>query len=182
MTPFQEGLYRLIQDARKESNAFTTSEEDRGGDMQKIVKFSQQWDYKSKYDKLLEEYEDVKRQYERDKVLIAKKATQHVIKEIVPIMDQVFTLRFNVDEKSSLGRGTQLILDNLEQIFTRRKGGIIRPKIGDELDPKQHKAIAAEEVPGHRYNTIAEVYRYGYYILGAVIREAEVKVRCGTKT
>ena len=181
MTPFQEELYRLFQDARKESNAFTSVEEDQGGDLQKIVRFAKKWDFKSKYDKLLEEKEAAKLKYDRDKLVIAKKATQYVVRELVLIIDQVFILQSNTENNSPLGKGIQLMLDNLEQILLRRKGGIIRPSIGEELDPTKHKAISAEEVPGHRGNTISEVYRYGYYVLGIIIREAEVKVKCGSK-
>lgn len=180
MTPFQEELYRLFQDARKESNAFTSVEEDQGGDLQKIVRFAQKWDFKIKYDKLIEERDAAKLKYERDKLVIAKKATQYVIRELIPIIDQMFILQSNVEKNSPLEKGVQLVLDNAEQILLRRKGGIIRPSIGEELDPAKHKAISAEEVPGHRGNTISEVYRYGYFVLGTIIREAEVKVKCGS--
>jgi len=181
MTPFQEELYRLFQDARKETNAFTSAAEDQGGDLQKIVKFAEKWDFKSQHDKLAEEKTALQKKYDRDKLLIAKKATQYVIRELCPIIDQVFILQNNVEKNGPLDRGTLLMLENLERILTQRKGGIIRPKIGDELDPAKHKAIAAEEIAGHRGNTISEVCRYGYFVLGTVIREAEVKVRCGTK-
>lgn len=181
MTPFQETLYRLLQDSRKESNAFTSLEEDSGNDLQKIVAFSKEWDFKSKYDLLSKEHESLKHRSEKEKLVIAKKATQYVIKELVPIIDQLFILQNNVEKNSPQDKGLQLIIENLEQILVRRKGGIIRPQVGDELDPQKHKAIAAEEVPNQRGTVVSEVYRYGYQVLGAIVREAEVKVRCGIK-
>ena len=39
-----------------------------------------------------------------------------------------------------------------------------------------------QEIRDNAGNTISEIYRYGYFVLGQVIREAEVKVKCGIKT
>ena len=50
MTPFQEDLYRLIQDVRNSTSPFTSAEEDAGSDVQLIVKFSNKWDFKGNYD------------------------------------------------------------------------------------------------------------------------------------
>lgn len=181
MSPFQEELYRLVQDARKESTAFTTAEQDAGSDVQKILKFAQKWDFKQKYDEQFKELETLKKQYEQEKLILARKATKDILKELLPVIDQLQSLSKSLEESSpgsTLERGIKLILSNIEDILTRRKGGVIRPKLGEELDPIQHKAISVEEVPKHIGTTVSEVYRFGYYILGQVIREAEVRVKC----
>lgn len=181
MTPFQEELYRLVQNTRKETNAFTSADEDSGNDVQKIISFSNTWDYKDKYDKQVKELNNAVEQAEKEKLTIAKKATKDLIKELLPIIDEIFILHNLVEQGTAIERGIKLMLINLEELLTRRKGSIIKPKIDEELDPARHKAISAVEVPGHHGNTISEVYRYGYSVLGQVVREAEVKVKCGVK-
>lgn len=181
MSPFQEELYRLIQDARKDSTAFTTAEQDAGNDVQRILKFAQKWDFKQKYEEQSKELDSIKKQYEQDKLALARKATRDILKELIPVIDQLQSLSKGLEESSpgsTLERGIKLILANIEDILTRRKGGVIRPKLGEELDPVQHKAISVEEVAKHIGTTVSEVYRFGYFILGQVVREAEVRVRC----
>lgn len=181
MTPFEEELFRLLQDSRKESNAFTTEEEDSGNDVNKIIRFARKWDYKEKFDQKIKEYEAQLTQANKEKLVVARKATKDLVKELIPIIDETFILAKFVEPGTAMDRGVKLMLNNMEEILIRRKGSIIRPIVGEELDPNRHKAISAEEVPGHVGNTIEEVYRYGYSVMGQIVREAEVKVKCGVK-
>jgi len=182
MTPFQEDLYRLLQDARKDTNPFTTAEQDAGSDVQRIVAFSNKWDSKQELEVLTEKHNKLVKSSNTDKQLAAYTAIKALVKEIIPIIDEAYILLTHVDEESVLGRAVRLIISSLEATLTRRGGGVIKPAINDELDPSKHKAVVAEEVIGHRGNTVSEIYRYGYYVLGKVVREAEVKVTCGVKT
>jgi len=182
MTPFQEELYQLIQDAKKESNAFTTSDEDAGNATHKIIKFAQKWDYKSKYDNLEQEKNNLEAKYNKEKKEVVDKVTKDIVKELIPIIDEIVILAKFATEGSPLERGIKLTLSNFEKFLKRRDGGIIRPKLGQELDPVRHQAISAEHVTNHHGNTVSEIYRYGYFVLQQVIREAEVKVKCGIKS
>lgn len=179
MTPFQEELYRLIQDCKKQSNAFTTAEEDSGNEVSRIIKFSQKWDFKDQHDKLTTEMNSLNDKIMKELKVVNEKITRSIMKELAPIIDELFVLAKLIDPNSALDRGFKITLANLEKLLLRREGSIIRPRIGEEMDPIKHKAIAAEEVLGHTGNTISEVYRFGYSALGQVIREAEVKVKCG---
>lgn len=181
MTPFQEELFRLIQDCKKEATAFTSSEEDSGNEVNKIIKFSQKWDYKERYEKIIDEAKALNEKVERELKGATNTITKNLYKELTPIIDELFIASKMVEADSPIEKGIKIILNNLEKLLLRKDGCIIKPSIGEELNPIKHKAIAAEEVSGHIGNTISEVYRYGYSILGQVIREAEVKVKCGTK-
>ncbi len=181
MTPFQEELYRLIQETKKESNAFTSSSEDAGNETHKIIKFAQKWDFKDKFEKLSQEKEQLQSKYDKEQKIAVDKATKSLVKELVPIIDEIIILAKFTKEGSPVERGIKLILSNIEKLLQRRSGGVIRPQIGQALDPVKHQAISAEQAANHYGNTISEVYRYGYFVLGQVIREAEVKVKCGIK-
>jgi molecular chaperone GrpE len=181
MTPFQEELYRLIQDLKQEASPFTSSAEDAGSETHKIIKFAQKWDFKEKHDLLSKEKEQMESKFTKEQQMVTDKLTKNLVKELVPIVDEVFILSKFTPEGTPLERGIKLMLTNIERFLKRRDGGIIRPTIGQELDPVRHQAISAEQVPNHHGNTISEIYRYGYYVMGQVVREAEVKVKCGIK-
>lgn len=179
MTPFQEELYRLIQDSKKESNAFTSADEDSGNEISKIVKFAQKWDFKDQHDKLANDLATLNEKITRELKLANEKIARSFLKELAPIIDELFVLSRLIESNTPLERGFKITLSNLEKLLLRREGGIIRPKIGEEMDPIKHKAIEAKEVLGHNGNTISEVCRFGYFAFGQVIRESEVKVTVG---
>jgi molecular chaperone GrpE (heat shock protein) len=179
MTPFQEELYRLVQDIRKKTDPFTSPEQDAATDLQKIVEFANKWDFKTKFDVTRANTEKALKLAKRENQVSALNAYLSMAKEFIPIVDQAYIMLKHVDINSSLGRGAQLILSHMEDVFTSRGGTVIRPSIEDIFDPKIHKAVSAEEKPGHRGNTVSEIYRFGYTLFGKVIREAEVKVTCG---
>lgn len=179
MNLFQEELYRLVQECKKESNAFTSSEEDSGNEVDKIIKFSQKWDFKEKHDKLFNELSSLNEKVNRELKIANEKIGRNFFKELIPIMDELFTLSKIISSDPLIDRGIKIILVNIERLLERKNGYIIKPKFGEEMNPAFHKVIMAEEVVGHSGNTVSEVYRYGYVVLGQVLREAEIKVKCG---
>lgn len=181
MTPFEEDLYRLLQDSKKQIDAFSSAEQDAALDLQKILQFSAKWDFKSKYDKVAKDYDELKTKFNKEKELFGLQATRSVMKEFILILDECFMLEKFVAKGSELERAVRLIISNMEKMLTRRGGGIIKPVIGEEADPSKHRFIEAEEVKGYSGNTVDKVFRYGYYVMGQVVREAEVKVKCGVK-
>jgi molecular chaperone GrpE (heat shock protein) len=179
VTPFQEALYRLLQEVKQEATAFTSASEDAGNETHKIIKFAQNWDFKTQHDELAEENKKLKVKILQERQLLLSKVTKALVKELVPIMDELFTLAHITQDGTPVDRGLKISLNNFEKFLERHDGGLIKPKLGDPIDPTKHQVIKAEQDPTHYGNTVAEVYRYGYTILGQVIREAEVKVKCG---
>lgn len=179
MTPFQEELFRLIQECKQESNAFTSSEEDSGNEVGKIIKFSQKWDFKEKHDKATSELAAINGRLEKELKIITDKVGKNFFRELVPLIDEFFIISKLVKVDTPEDRAVRIILTNLEKLLERKNGYIVKPKVGEEMNPTLHKVISAEQVVGHSGNTISEVYRYGYVVLDQVIREAHVKVKCG---
>lgn len=181
MTPFQEELYRLIQDCKTESNAFTSSQEDAGNEVTRLIKFSNDWDFKSNYVAAKKEIETLNTKLSAEKADAEIRTIRVITKELIPIIDDLFLLLKVAATNSSIEKTVKLLLVNFESYLRRHEGGFIRPKIGEALDPIRHKAVAVVEVPIHIGNTIEEIYRIGYYIKNQVLREAEVKVKCGAR-
>jgi len=183
MTPFQKELQELIKECKKESTAFTSPEEDAANAMYRITKFSTSWDFKRKYEECSKKLKSIEQTNRKDRDNAELAAGRQLLKELIPIIDEAFILIKRIKEgvASPVYRHIKLLLLNFEDVLARRKGSIIIPEVNDELDPELHKAVKVEEDPKHTGNTIVEVYRYGYSIYNQVIREAEVKVKCGTR-
>lgn len=181
MTPFEEALYRFVQECKESSDAFTSPEEDSASEMQLTMSFARKWDFKDKYEQEKKKGEELEQQLTRDRDTISSSSIKKMVREIIPIIDEMFILKTEVDKLDNrpLQRGAAIILENMEALLTTRNGSIIRPCVGEEFNPAKHKAISAEEVAGQRTTVISEVLRYGYSVCGQVVREAEVKVRCG---
>lgn len=180
MTPFQEELYRLIQDCKNENNAFTSSQEDAGNEITRLIKFSNDWDVREKFDNAQKELEILKNRFAAEKLEIEAKAIRSITKELIPIVDDLFLL-LKVATGTSAEKTIKLLILNFESYLQRHEGALIRPKIGEALDPVKHKAVAVVEAPVHVGSTVEEVYRVGYSIKKQVLREAEVKVKCGVR-
>lgn len=181
MTPFQEELYRLIQDCKLENNAFTSPQEDVGNEITKLVGFSNEWDFKEKYDTLKKDNDKLQAELQLFKVNSETKITKSITQEIVPIIDDLFLLLSVSKENPSIYKTIKLLLVNIEGFLRRHEGGIIRPKAGEVFDPLKHKAVSVVETSSGQGSTIEEVYRAGFFIKNTVLREAEVKVRCAIR-
>jgi len=181
VTPFQEELYRLIQDCKNENNAFTSSQEDAANEITKLVQFANEWDYREKYLDLKKNNEGLAKALETEKVETETRTIKSITKELIPIVDDLFLLLKVANSESSIEKTVKLLLLNFENYLKRHEGGFIRPKIGEALNPIKHKAVSVVEVPVHAGNTVEEVYRIGYFIKNQVLREAEVKVKCAMR-
>jgi len=178
MTPFQEELYRLIQDCKQESNAFTSAQEDTGNEVTRLIKFANEWDFKNKFETLQKAHEQLNAKLSLEKAEAETRTIRAITRELIPIVDDLFLLLKVSAETAAINKTVKLLLVNFESYLRRHEGGFIRPKIGEALNPTKHKAVAVVEVPLAVDSTIEEVYRIGYFIKNQVLREAEVKVRC----
>lgn len=180
MTPFEEDLYRLVQDLRKGTNPFTSKIEDDSSDAQMVLEFSKKWDFKDKYIRSLADFENLVKRTDKEKAEWTKKLVVEVLKEMLPVLDVCYQLLQHTDEKSPLRPPVQIVIDNLHKILERRDGGTIWPKPGEEFNPDTHRAIEVVRSDSHKGNQIISVFRCGYRASGLIIRPAEVKVSMGS--
>ena len=133
----------------------------------------------SKNDLLLRtaaEFDNFKKRTERERSSVAEFAKANVIKELLPILD-------NIDRASALEdkmgadyiKGIELIVKQFEALG--EKLGIVElAKTGDTFDPNCHEAVMHIEDENFGENVIAQVLQKGYKIGDTVIRAAMVKV------
>ena len=133
----------------------------------------------SKNDLLLRtaaEFDNFKKRTERERAGVAEYAKANVIKELLPILD-------NIDRAAALEDKTgadyikciEMIVKQFEALVG--KLGITEvAKAGDTFDPNCHEAVMHIEDETLGENVIAEVLQKGFKIGDTVIRPAMVKV------
>ena len=133
----------------------------------------------SKNDLLLRtaaEFDNFKKRTERERAGIAEFAKSNVIKELLPILDNIDRSAL-IEDKTSADyiKGIEMIVKQFEALG--EKLGIVEvAKVGDVFDPNCHEAVMHIEDENLAENTIAAVLQKGYKIGDTVIRPAIVSV------
>ena len=133
----------------------------------------------SKNDLLLRtaaEFDNYKKRTDRERASIAEFAKANVVKEILPILDNIDRAALMEDKTSpDYIKGIELIVKQLEAIGG--KIGITEiAQVGDTFDPNCHEAVMHIDDENFGENVIAEVLQKGYKIGDTIIRPAMVKV------
>ena len=122
------------------------------------------------------EFDNFKKRTERERSSVAEFAKANVIKELLPILDNIDRAAALEDKSSSdYIKGIELIVKQFEALGG--KLGILEvAKVGDTFDPNCHEAVMHIEDENLGENVIAAVLQKGYKIGDTVIRPAMVSV------
>ncbi len=121
------------------------------------------------------EFDNFKKRTEREKLTVAEFAKAGLIKQLLPILD-------NIDRASLVEKDTPDYIKGIEMIVKQFEGiagnlGVVEiAKAGDVFNPELHEAVMHVEDETLGENVIAEVLQKGYKIGDTVIRAAMVKV------
>lgn len=133
----------------------------------------------SKNDLLLRtaaEFDNFKKRTERERFTVAEFAKANIIKELLPILDNIDRAE-TLEDKSGEDyiKGIEMIVKQF--LGLSEKLGISElAQVGDTFDPNYHEAVMHIEDETLGENIIAEVLQKGYKIGDTVIRPAMVKV------
>ncbi len=121
------------------------------------------------------EFDNFKKRTERERLSVAEYAKAGIIKQILPILDNID--RANAADKKSEDylKGIELIIKQFEAL-SGNLGIEEIAKVGDAFDPNFHEAVMHIEDENLGENVIAEVLQKGYKLGDTVIRAAMVKV------
>ncbi len=133
----------------------------------------------SKNDLLLRtaaEFDNFKKRTERERLSIAEFAKANVIKELLPILDNIDRAEMLEDKTGTdYIKGIELIVKQFCGLGEKLGIAEIAHK-GDSFDPNCHEAVMHIEDEALGENVIAEVLQKGYKIGDTIIRPAMVKV------
>lgn len=121
------------------------------------------------------EFDNFKKRTEREKMTVAEFAKAGLIKQLLPILD-------NIDRAALVEKDTPDYIKGIEMIVKQFEGiagnlGITEvAAVGDTFNPELHEAVMHIEDEALGENVIAEVLQKGYKIGDTVIRAAMVKV------
>ena len=121
------------------------------------------------------EFDNFKKRTERERAGVAEYAKAGIIKQILPILD-------NIDRASAADKASEDYLKGIELIIKQFEAlagnlGIEEvAKVGDTFDPNFHEAVMHIEDETLGENVISQVLQKGYKLGDTVIRAAMVQV------
>ena len=122
------------------------------------------------------EFDNFKKRTERERLTVAEFAKANVIKELLPILDNIDRAAQLEDKQSpDYIKGIEMIVKQFEMLGEKLNICEVA-KVGDNFDPNLHEAVMHVEDENLGENVIADVLQKGYKIGDTVIRPAMVKV------
>ncbi len=122
------------------------------------------------------EFDNFKKRTERERVSVAEFAKANLIKQLLPILDNIDRAAVLEDKQSpDYIKGIEMIVKQFESLTEKLSIEEVA-KPGDTFDPNFHEAVMHIEDENLGENVIAEVLQKGYKIGDTVIRAAMVKV------
>lgn len=121
------------------------------------------------------EFDNYKRRTEREKAGVAEYAKATLIKQLLPIIDNIDRAAAADKESAEYIKGIEMIVKQFEGIISNL-GIKENAAAGDSFDPNFHEAVMHIDDESYGENVIAEVLQKGYSLGDTVIRAAMVKV------
>lgn len=121
------------------------------------------------------EFDNFKKRTERERASVAEFAKAGLIKQLLPILDNIDRAAACPADSADYIKGIEMIVKQFEGIVSNFNIEEIG-KAGDQFDPNFHEAVMHIEDESLGENIIAEVFQKGYKIGDTVIRTAMVKV------
>ena len=136
-------------------------------------------DANDRYLRLMADFDNFRKRTQKERQDIQAYATEDVVREILPVMDNLeralLAGREKGNEDSGVMKGVDLTLRMFQVVL--EKFGVTRIKAaGEPFDPHRHEAIMQSESPEVVVETVSEELEPGYVMRGRVVRPARVRV------
>ena len=120
--------------------------------------------------------ENFRKRMLKEQEQIIQYASQTVIRELLPVVDNLERALAATDaDAEKLRGGVELIHTQIQELLARECVEVIDP-LGAEFDPQKHEAVMQVESDELESNAVAEVLQKGYELKGRLLRPAMVKV------
>ncbi len=128
-----------------------------------------------KYLRLAAEYANFKNRTAKEKDELFFTAKSQVIRELLPVFDNLDRAAAFTEDKDKLAEGVGMILNQFAQCLSKLSVSEIEA-LDKPFDPQTCEAVFHEEDPEKPESTVTQVLQKGYICDGKVIRHAMVKV------
>lgn len=103
-------------------------------------------------------------------------ANQAVVKDFLPVMDNIEMALQHAEEGTPLREGIELTIKSFKDALSKHGVTEINSEIGTIFDPAVHEAIMMDSTAEYENNAITLCVQKGYILNDRVIRPAKVKV------
>lgn len=135
--------------------------------------------YKDMFIRGQAEAENMKKRLEREKSEFVKFANENLIKELLPVLDNLERAlahsQTNCANGDSLAEGVKLIVDGFSNVLDKFGVKAVKTK-GEPFDPNYHEAVMQQDNPDVESNTVLAEVQKGYLLHDRLIRPAMVVV------
>ncbi|ACF14280.1 GrpE protein [Chloroherpeton thalassium ATCC 35110] len=138
--------------------------------------------YREQLLRTVADFENLKKQKEREVASVRKFADESLIKELLPVLDDIERVLVNASkflqaspEAQSYVDGVKLIQQNMMKVFEAR--GLKRIEaVGTPFDVHLHEALSQMEKEGAEPDTVIQEFAPGYTLNDKVVRHSKVIV------
>ena len=121
------------------------------------------------------DFENFRKRTVKDMAAAGARAKAGLIRELLPVVDNLERALGAVGEDDGVGQGLKLVYAELEGVLTRNGVQAMEPK-GQPFDPTVHEAISTMPADDAGSGTVVDVVEKGYRLGDTVIRPARVVV------
>lgn len=125
--------------------------------------------------RLQADFANYKNRAEKEKSDVVRYASEKLIGELLPILDNFERALDSEKEKDGFYEGVELIYSQIVNALGNNGLSEIEA-LGEEFDPNLHHAVIMESCEDHDSQTVIEVLQKGYKLNDKVIRPSMVKV------
>ena len=121
------------------------------------------------------EFDNFKRRTEKERISVAEYAKADMLKQFLPIFDNVDRAHSFDAESADYAKGIELTVKMLSEVVGKL-GLVAIGEVGEIFDPNLHQAVMHIEDDNLGENVISQVLQKGYKIGDTVVRPAMVQV------
>jgi molecular chaperone GrpE len=125
--------------------------------------------------RLLADFDNFRKRVERDRSETSRNAMAELVRELLPVVDNLELAVGSSGDVEDLRRGVEMIARQFLEAL-RALGVEPVPAVGAPFDPKVHEAVQRTETSEVSQPTVVEEFRRGYLLQGRLIRPALVRV------
>jgi molecular chaperone GrpE len=124
------------------------------------------------------EFDNYRKRMDRERRDLAEYTAGEVMKDLLPIIDNLERALHAAEQDDPLRKGVELIHKQMLEML-RKRGVTPIEALGADFDPNFHQAVIHEESAQHREGEVMEELQRGYVVGERLLRPSMVKVAKG---
>ncbi len=162
------------QEDQNEENNEQDTKQKQSAEQQESAEQTESIEQELKEDllRLQAEFDNFQKRMQREQEVFRKHATEGLIRELLPVMDNFAITISNNKEENEFSKGVELTFAQLAEILQGQGLEKIEAE-GKKFNPQEHEALMTKE-SDKEPNTVIEVMQDGYTINNKIIRHAKV--------